>query len=153
MRPGRNRVCSCGELERGSAMTTIRFGLIGYGAWGSHHARAIGQTAGAELTAMVARSAATCAAAQTAHPGARVYDDYRALLDRADLDVVDVVLPSHLHYEVGRAVLESGKHLLLEKPMALTVADCDALIALAQARGKVLAIGHEMRQASKTRSP
>jgi myo-inositol 2-dehydrogenase/D-chiro-inositol 1-dehydrogenase len=129
-------------------MTPVRFGLIGHGAWGSHHARAISLTDGAVLTAIAARSPATCAKAQADHPGVAVYDNYRALLTRADLDVVDVVLPSHLHHEVGRAVLEAGKHLLLEKPMALTVAQCDDLIAAAAAREKVLAIGHEMRHAS-----
>lgn len=129
-------------------MKPVRFGLIGYGAWGSHHARAIAQTAGAELTAVAAQSAATCEAARAAHPGAQVYDDYRALLARADLDVVDVVLPSHLHYEVSRAVLDAGKHLLLEKPMALELAHCDALIELARAKGKRLAIGHELRLSS-----
>ncbi len=129
-------------------MKPIRFGLIGYGAWGSHHARAIAQTAGAELAAIAARSADTCAAARAAHPGAAVYDDYRALLARADLDAVDVVLPSHLHYEVSRAVLEAGKHLLLEKPMALELAHCDALIGLARAKGTKLAVGHELRLSS-----
>ncbi len=129
-------------------MKPIRFCLIGYGAWGSHHARAIAQTAGAELTAIAAQSAATCAAARAAHPGAEVYDDYRALLARADLDAVDVVLPSHLHYEVSRAVLEAGKHLLLEKPMALELAHCDALIDLARAKGTKLAVGHELRLSS-----
>jgi myo-inositol 2-dehydrogenase/D-chiro-inositol 1-dehydrogenase len=129
-------------------MKSVRFGLIGYGAWGSHHARAIAQTAEAELTAIAAQSAATCEAARTAHPNAAVYDDYRALLARADLDVVDVVLPSHLHYEGSRAVLEAGKHLLLEKPMALELAHCDALIDLARGRGKKLAIGHELRLSS-----
>src|SRR5687768_10240244 len=100
-------------------MTTVRFGLIGFGAWGSHHARAIAKTPGAELVAIAARSEVTCAAARAAHPAARVYDDYRALLGREQLDVVDVVLPSHLHHEVATAVLESGRHLLMEKPMAL----------------------------------
>jgi myo-inositol 2-dehydrogenase/D-chiro-inositol 1-dehydrogenase len=127
---------------------SVRFGLIGYGAWGSHHARAIAQTAGAELAAIAARSEATRARARSEHPGARVYDDFRALLGHADLDVVDVVLPTDLHYEVGRAVLESGRHLLLEKPMALSVAHCDELIALAQRRGKHLAVGHELRLSS-----
>jgi myo-inositol 2-dehydrogenase/D-chiro-inositol 1-dehydrogenase len=129
-------------------MKPIRFGLIGYGAWGAHHARAIGQTTGAEVAAIAARSAATCQAARAAHPRVPVVDDYRTLLARDDLDVVSVVLPSYLHHEVGKAVLESGKHLLLEKPLALSVAHCDELIALAGARGKVLAVGHEMRLAS-----
>jgi myo-inositol 2-dehydrogenase/D-chiro-inositol 1-dehydrogenase len=129
-------------------MTTVRFGLIGFGAWGGHHARAIAKAPGAELVAIAARSDATRAAAREQYPAARVYDDYRALLDREHLDVVDVVLPSHLHAEVARAVLESGRHLFMEKPMALTVADCAALNRLAAEKGKLLAIGHELRLSS-----
>jgi myo-inositol 2-dehydrogenase/D-chiro-inositol 1-dehydrogenase len=129
-------------------MRRIRFGLIGYGAWGSHHARALAATADAELVAIAARSEKTRSAAQADHPTVHVYDDYRTLLEREQLDVVDVVLPTYLHYEVGKAVLESGRHLLLEKPMAPRVAECDELIALAAARGKCLAIGHEFRLSS-----
>jgi myo-inositol 2-dehydrogenase/D-chiro-inositol 1-dehydrogenase len=129
-------------------MEPVRFGLIGYGAWGSHHARAITATAGAELVAIAARSDKTRATALANHPGVRVYDDYRALLEHPRLDVVDVVLPTYLHYEVARAALESGRHLLLEKPMALTVAECDGLIAVARDKGRVLAVGHEFRLSS-----
>jgi myo-inositol 2-dehydrogenase/D-chiro-inositol 1-dehydrogenase len=129
-------------------MSRIRFGLIGYGAWGSHHARAIAATADAELVAIAARSEKTRATARADHLSAHIYDNYRTLLEREQLDVVDVVLPTYLHYEVGKAVLESGRHLLLEKPMALRVAECDELIALAAARGKCLAIGHEFRLSS-----
>ncbi len=129
-------------------MKNLRFGLIGYGAWGSHHARAIAKTTGAELTAIASRSETSRTAAQAAHPTARVYDDYRTLLSREELDVVDVVLPSHLHHPVGKAVLESGRHLLLEKPMALTLAQCDELIQLAQERNRLIAIGHEFRLSS-----
>jgi myo-inositol 2-dehydrogenase/D-chiro-inositol 1-dehydrogenase len=127
---------------------TVRFGLIGFGAWGSHHARAISQTSAAQLVAIAAHSPTSCDAARAGHPTADVVADYRQLLDRRDLDVIDVVLPSHLHHAVAKAVLESGKHLLLEKPMALTLADCDDLIAIAASKGKVLAVGHEMRLAS-----
>ncbi len=55
------------------------------------------------------------------------------------------MLPSHLHHEVGRAVLEAGKHLLMEKPMALSIAECDDLVQLAQAEGLQIAVGHEFR--------
>lgn len=126
-------------------MEPVRFGLIGYGAWGAHHARVLAQSAGAELVAVAARSQASRDQAQADHPAVHVYADYATLLAREQLDVVDVVLPSHLHFEASRAVLESGRHLLLEKPMALTLADCDALVALARARGLLLAVGHEMR--------
>src|SRR5262249_8134746 len=89
---------------------------------------------------------ATRQRARDEHPTAHVHADYGELLRREELDVVDVVLPSHLHYEVARAVLESGRHLLLEKPMALTVPHCDELLGLARSRGLRLAVGHESRR-------
>jgi myo-inositol 2-dehydrogenase/D-chiro-inositol 1-dehydrogenase len=128
-------------------MSPVRFGLIGYGAWGSHHARAIAAVPAAELVAVAAHSEASCARARAEHPGARVHADYRDLLAE-ELDVVAVVLPSHLHFEAAKAVLESGRHLLLEKPMALSLDHCDELIELARAKGRVLAIGHELRLSS-----
>jgi myo-inositol 2-dehydrogenase/D-chiro-inositol 1-dehydrogenase len=128
-----------------TSMRPTRFGLVGYGAWGAQHARAIAQTAGAELVAIAAHSPASCERAHTDHHAVHTYADCAEMLQREDLDVVNVVVPSHLHFEAARAVLESGRHLLLEKPMALTLADCDALIALARARGRVVAIGHELR--------
>ncbi len=78
----------------------VRFGLIGYGAWGSHHARTLAKTPGAELTAICARSEETRAKARSDHPTVRVYADFAELLAREELDAVDVVLPSHLHYPV-----------------------------------------------------
>jgi myo-inositol 2-dehydrogenase/D-chiro-inositol 1-dehydrogenase len=126
-------------------MRPVRFGLIGYGAWGSHHARALAQTPGAELTAIAAHSAATCERARAEQPAARVYTNYQELLLREELDAVDVVVPSYLHHVVARAVLETGRHLLVEKPMALTLDECDDLIALARSRGLLLAVGHELR--------
>jgi myo-inositol 2-dehydrogenase/D-chiro-inositol 1-dehydrogenase len=129
-------------------MNPVRFGLIGYGAWGSHHARALAKTAGAELVAVAARSAATCEKARAEHPSARVYTDYAELLRREELDVVDVVLPTHLHFGAAKAALESGRHLLMEKPMAPTLAECDALIELARAKNRLVAIGFEFRHSS-----
>ena len=129
-------------------LSPIRLGLIGYGAWGSHHARAIGQTKDAELVAISARSPASRDAAAAAFPGAAIYANYRELLARDDLDAVDVVLPSHLHYEVGSAVLMADKHLLIEKPLTLSVADCDHLVELSRKRRKLMAVGHELRVSS-----
>jgi myo-inositol 2-dehydrogenase / D-chiro-inositol 1-dehydrogenase len=126
----------------------VRCGLIGYGAWGSHHARVMAAHPETELAAIAARSDATRAKAQEEHPQAKVYADYRELLAREQLDAVAVVLPSHLHFEVSRAALEASCHLLLEKPMCLRGEDCAALNQLAAARQRVLAVGHEMRLSS-----
>jgi myo-inositol 2-dehydrogenase/D-chiro-inositol 1-dehydrogenase len=126
----------------------LRCGLIGYGAWGSHHARVMAGHPDAQLMAVAAKSEASRERARQDHPGCTAYADHRDLLARDDLDAVAVVLPSHLHFEASKAVLESGRHLLLEKPMCLSVAHCEELNALARARGLVLAVGHEMRLSS-----
>ncbi|REK15793.1 MAG: gfo/Idh/MocA family oxidoreductase [Planctomycetota bacterium] len=129
-------------------MAEIRFGLIGYGAWGGHHARAITSVEGAELAAICSRSDESRAQATADHPGARVYADYREMLDAESLDVVDIVLPSDLHYVVACDVLAAGKHLLLEKPMALGIQECNELVERARHHGCLLAVGHELRLSS-----
>lgn len=126
-------------------MSDLRFGLIGYGLWGSHHAKAIAKTQGARLVAVAERAEEGRAAAAKAYPEAGVCDDYRTLLARDDVDLVDIVVPSHLHYEVAKAALAAGKHVFLEKPMVLTLAHCGELVALAKAKQKLLAVDHEMR--------
>src|SRR5580704_5549783 len=82
------------------------------------------------------------------HQECRVYDDYRRLLDDQQIDVVDVVLPSYLHYDVAADVLCSGRHVLLEKPMTLSINDCTRLIELAKSQQRLLAVGHELRLSS-----
>ena len=83
-----------------------------------------------------------------AFPQAQVYADYRELLARADIEVVDIVVPSYLHHEIASAALAAGKHLLLEKPMALSLRECDDLIALARKHNRIFAVGHELRLSS-----
>ena len=129
-------------------MNKLRYGLIGYGLFGQHHARLIQESADIELTAVSAKSESSRAAAVSDHPGLAVFADYRELLSRDDVDIVDIVVPNQLHFETAMAALEHGKHVLLEKPMALEVAHCDALIALAEERQLTLAVGHELRLSS-----
>ncbi|NLS90834.1 MAG: Gfo/Idh/MocA family oxidoreductase [Planctomycetaceae bacterium] len=126
----------------------IRFGLIGYGAWGQHHAASIAKAEDAQLVAIAERSEESRNAAQQAHPEAAVVADYRELVGRDDLDVVDVIVPNRLHHEVASAVLSSGKHLLLEKPMCLTMKECDDLLQLAKAKNLRIAVNHEFRLSS-----
>ena len=127
----------------------MRFGLIGYGAWGRQHAAAIEKVPDASVAAIACRTEASAAEARRDFPDTAVYLDYRRLLDRADIDAVDVVVPNHLHAEIGVASLERGKDVLLEKPMALTLAECDRLIVAAGESGRVLTIGHELRLSSQ----
>ena len=128
---------------------SLRFGLIGYGLFGRHHARAIAQAPGATLAAIACRSRETADAARKDYPDAAVELDYRALLARRDIHAVDIVVPNDLHEQVGVAALEAGKDVLLEKPLAPTLAACDRLIETAHRTGRVLSIGHELRLSSQ----
>ena len=129
-------------------MKKVRFGLIGFGAWGQHHARAIAECPCAELAAIAVRSPGAQAEARRLYPTAAIFGNYRELLARADVEAADIVLPTDLHYEVAADALRAGKHLLLEKPMALTLAHCDELLGLARRHERLLAIGHEFRLSS-----
>jgi len=126
----------------------VRFGLIGYGAWGQHHAASIAKTEGAQLVAIAEPSEESRKAAAENHPQAAVVADYRELAGRDDLDVIDVVVPNRLHHEVATAVLSSGKHLLLEKPMCLSMAECDDVLRLAREKDLRISVNHEFRLSS-----
>ena len=126
----------------------IKFGLVGFGAWGKHHADAIQKCPDARLVAIAARSQESAAAARAAYPQATVYNDYRQLIEAGGVDCIDVVVPSYLHLEVGSAVLKSGIHLLLEKPMGISLDECDQLIRLAESHQCCMAVGHELRLSS-----
>jgi myo-inositol 2-dehydrogenase/D-chiro-inositol 1-dehydrogenase len=128
-----------------STLARVRFGLIGYGLWGRHHAAAIAATPGATLAAIACASETTAAAAARDFPVVAVAMGYRALLARRDIDAVAVVTPNHLHAEIGAAALEAGKDVLMEKPMATTLEGCDRLIAAARTSGRVLTVGHQLR--------
>jgi myo-inositol 2-dehydrogenase / D-chiro-inositol 1-dehydrogenase len=127
----------------------MRFGLIGFGAWGKFHAASIVKASGAELAAVAAASEPTAAAARAAYPQAAVHSDWRQVIEDKSLDAIDIVVPNHLHADIAVAALEAGKHVLLEKPMASSIADCDRIIAAAQRSGKVVTIGHELRLSSQ----
>jgi predicted dehydrogenase len=71
--------------------------------------------------------------------------DYRDILSRDDVDAVFVTAPDHFHEEYGVAALEAGKHLFLEKPMAITIEGCDRLLETARRTGTKLYLGHNMR--------
>lgn len=123
----------------------VRFGLVGFGAWGQFHAQSIAGNPDAELTAITAPSAASREAAAKAYPRARIFADHRQMLAETKLDLVDVVTPSNTHLDIATAALDAGCHLLLEKPMALSVADCQEIVRRAEQRGRKLAVGHELR--------
>ncbi len=120
----------------------LRVGVVGVGHLGSRHAQIYTQLPGVRL-------AAVCDIDPTrARPIARTldcrsYTDYRALL--SEVDAVSLAVPTSLHGPIGLELLRSGIHLLIEKPVAATLAQADALIRTATRRRLVLQIGHVER--------
>jgi len=123
----------------------MRFGLIGYGAWGRCHARAIEDIKGSSLVAIACRTDATAVTARHDWPQATVTTRWQDVTEHGSIDVIDVVLPNDLHADVGCAALAAGKDVLIEKPLATTLDDCDRLIRAARGSGRVLSVGHEFR--------
>jgi predicted dehydrogenase len=77
--------------------------------------------------------------------GAEIYDDYRKLLDRNDLDAVTIGTPDHWHTAIALAALESGKHVYCEKPLTLTIDEGKKLVAAVKKTGKVMQVGTQQR--------
>jgi myo-inositol 2-dehydrogenase/D-chiro-inositol 1-dehydrogenase len=127
----------------------MRFGLIGYGLWGKYHAEAIRKAPGAELSAIVCASEATAEAARQKYPSVAVHRDWRAVMADRSIDAVDIVVPNHLHAEIAVAALEAGKNVLLEKPMASNIAECDRIVEAVRRTGRILSVGHEFRVSSQ----
>lgn len=122
----------------------IQAGVIGVGAMGRHHARVYSELDETELIA-VADVDAGRAEAMARRYRVRTYTDYREMLARERLDLVSLVVPTHLHREVALDVIETGVHLLVEKPIASTVEDGRAIIEAAARRGVKLTVGHVER--------
>jgi predicted dehydrogenase len=122
-----------------SATPALHFGLIGCGRIAPRHAQSLQQIPTVRLAAV-----ADLQPSRAAHLGseyhADAYTDYHALLARPDIDAVCVCVPSGLHAQVTLDALAAGKHVLVEKPIALTLADADRMIAVAQARGRKLGV-------------
>ena len=123
----------------------LNFGVVGYGAWGAHHADTISRTPGARLISIATPSADSQERAKKAFPAAEIFSNYHEMFQRKDLDVAVIVLPTYLHEEVSTAAFKAGKHVLLEKPMALDAEGCDRILAAAKKSGKVLNVAHEFR--------
>lgn len=117
----------------------MRIGLIGAGAVAGYHVNA--------AAALGVTIAAVCdlneeAALAVAPPGARVFTDYREMLEHGELDAVIVNTPHALHAPMTVEAAASGLHVLVEKPMATTLDDCDRMVQAHERAGTTLMVGH-----------
>jgi predicted dehydrogenase len=121
----------------------IKFALIGYGAIGRLRAQALGDTPGAKL-GMIVESVPE-RRAEASRLGVRTAASIDELVDSKEIDAVIVSTPPNVHRQHCEQVLQSGKHVLCEKPLASTVEDCRHIIETARQQGCTLATGFNYR--------
>ena len=123
----------------------LRFGVIGVGIYSDAHMRGLAEAhERAEVVAICDLNEQRAKEAAQRF-GAQVYTDYKRLVQNPDIDVVLIILPHHLHYEVARYALEHKKHVLLEKPLTIKSADGLHLIE------KAIEVGVKFSVAENTR--
>jgi predicted dehydrogenase len=120
----------------------IRVGVFGVGALGQHHARIYAQLQETELVGIYDVDPSRAAQLAQQH-GCRAFASLDELA--ASVEAASVVVPTHLHHQVALALLERGLHLLVEKPIASTTAEAEAMVACAKAKGVILQVGHVER--------
>jgi len=117
----------------------IRIGVIGAGSMGVNHARVFSEIPDVRLTAIVDHTLKKAESVARKY-GAYASTDCKEILDM--VDAVSVATTTSYHYEVGMFFLSNGKHTLIEKPIATTVEEADALIREAEDKGVILQVGH-----------
>jgi predicted dehydrogenase len=124
------------------AHSDVRIGVIGAGALGYHHVRILRDLPGAQLVGFYEekRDRAKAVAGELGVPAYERLDD---LLDA--IDAATIVVPTPGHYEVAKAALNRGKHLLIEKPIAATLDEADELLTIAKRRSALVQTGHVER--------
>lgn len=122
----------------------LRVGFAGLGRIFSLHTRGYGPDSGATICALFDPDLQSCAREAERLPGVTICDSFEALLDQ-DLDLVEVLSPHPYHAEQAIAALRRGIHVSVQKPMAMTVAEADAMIAAARGSGRLLRVFENFR--------
>ena len=127
-----------------SRLSQIGAAVIGTGFIGTVHVEAL-RRIGVQVRGVLGSSPERGAARADALGVPRAYDSLEALLADPSVDVVHVTSPNHLHVPQAAAVLAAGRHVVCEKPLAMTAAESAGLVAQAAASGKVAAVNYNIR--------
>ena len=126
-----------------SKKSRVRVAVVGVGYWGKNLVRNFQELGVLEALCDADPSAeATC---KSRYPGVRFVPDYAKLLADPSVDAVALATPAVTHYEMAKAALEAGKDVLVEKPLAVDVKHGEELVKIAEAKGRILMVGHILR--------
>lgn len=130
-----------------SSTKTINVGIVGYGGafnMGRAHGQACEET-GMKVVAVCDLDASREAVAQEDFPGVAFYTDYKKLVEDPSIGLVINILPHNLHANVCIDAMNAGKHVVVEKPMCMNVAEADAMVDAANKNGVMLSVFHNRR--------
>lgn len=122
----------------------IKIAIIGGGAIAKNHAQAIASINNAQLAAL-AELRPEIRKDYSQKYGIETFEDYEKMLRKVNPDAVVVCLPHHLHLQAAKTAMQAGAHVLLEKPMEISVERCDEIIKCSQKYRKKLFVGHLQR--------
>jgi len=120
----------------------IGIGVVGAGYWGPNLIRNFAAAEGCALVGVADLDEGRLARMKNLYPKITVTTRFQDLLDNPEIQGIALSTPANTHYELARQVLEAGKNVFVEKPLAQTVAECEDLIRLAGERNRVLMVGH-----------
>jgi predicted dehydrogenase len=120
----------------------VRIAVIGAGPWGINHVRVTATDPGCVLSSVVDPDAAALERVKLVAPHARLCADPDQVFADRDIDAVIIASPASTHAALARGALLAGKHVLIEKPLAMNVPDADGLAALARSSNRVAMVGH-----------
>jgi predicted dehydrogenase len=120
----------------------VRVGVIGAGYWGPNIVRNLHEAPGAEAVAVADLSQERLDAISKRFPAVRVTTDYRDLIGDPSIDAICVVTPVGTHRKLAEEAFAAGKHVFVEKPLAKTVSDAEAIVRAGERAGKTLMVGH-----------
>jgi len=120
----------------------VRVGVIGAGYWGPNIVRNLHEAPGAEAVAVADLSPDRLDAIRKRFPAVRVTTDYRELVDDPSIDAICIVTPVNTHRKLAEEAFAAGKHVFVEKPLAKTVSDAEAIVRAGERAGKTLMVGH-----------
>ena len=133
-------------MQEQQPLEPVRIGVIGLGGIGEAHLKAYAQLPDARVLAGAEPAQERGRQVAAAHNVPDLYTDYEELLARDDIDAVNVCVPNYLHAPIGIAALEAGKHVLCEKPLALSGAEAKRMVDAAERAGRVLQVAFNHRR-------
>lgn len=126
-------------------MKTIRSGIIGTGFIGPAHAEALGRIGGVQIVAVASQEHNRAKALAEKIGAARIYSDWKELVSDPGVDVIHNCTPNNLHFEINKAAILAGKHIVSEKPLTMTAKESAVLVRLAEKSGIVHAVNYNYR--------